>query len=77
MNNIFQKGEQFNLQLEGKCNCQNWLSWLAGGGKRKIGALAGFSTNQIMEYLKAAAITKIAYKLEIRIAKNYLLKTLP
>lgn len=45
--------------------------------KRKIGALADFSTSQIMEYLKAAATTKVAYKLEIRIAKNYLLKTLP
>lgn len=45
--------------------------------EKKIGALADFSTSQIMEYLKAAATTKVAYKLEIRIAKNYLLKTLP
>lgn len=29
-----------------------------------------------MEYLKAEAKTKVAYKVEIRIAKNYLLKTL-
>lgn len=34
-------------------------------GKRKFGALAGFSTSQIMEYLKVAAITKVAYKLKL------------
>lgn len=37
----------------------------------------GFSTSQIMEYLKAAAITKVAHKLEIRVARNSLLKSLP
>lgn len=59
------------------CNCQDWLSWLSGGGKREAGALAGLSNSQIMEYLKAAAITKVPYKRKIRIAKSYLLKTLP
>lgn len=43
----------------------------------EAGTLAGFSTSQIMEHLKAAAITKVAYKRKVRIAKNYLLKTLP
>lgn len=46
-------------------------------GKKKFGALAGFSTSQIMGYLKVAAITRVAYKLKMGIAINYLLKTLP
>lgn len=72
MNNIFQKEERFNLQPEGKCTCQNLLSWFAGREKGKIGP---FSAGQIVEYLKPAM--KATHKLEVKIAKICLLATFP
>lgn len=65
MNNTFQEEKWFNLQLQGKCTCQNRLSWFAGRGK---GKLDHFFLGHIVEYLKPA--TKAPHKLEVKTPKS-------